>query len=192
MIALPLASPEPFRSSDGTFTKKQPITRDRAGLPDNDPADWTCYSSGAYTTDWVARAAEDPAAPTDILSMLAESCNTEVRMAVADNPSALLETLTMLAQDDSADVRYQMAENHNIDQSILKMLSEDSHPYIAHRAQKTLRRLEVPAKVVPIMSIASRANLERRQKFEETDDLVRKIAAQAIQASVMASRKSLE
>ena len=193
MIALPLASPEPFDSSEGAWTNKKPAqSTDREKSRDNNPADWTCYSSGAYTTDWVARAAEDPAAPADTLSMLAESCNVEVRMAVADNPSALLETLTMLARDESSDVRYQLAENHNIDQSVLRLLAEDSHPYIAQRAKKTLKRLAGGASIVPIMSIARSAALENKQKLNEENDLLRKIAAQAIQASVMTSRAALE
>jgi hypothetical protein len=49
----------------------------------------------------------------------------------------------LLAQDESADLRYQLAENHNIHKSVLNLLADDSHPYVAHRAQKTLKRLEL-------------------------------------------------
>jgi hypothetical protein len=193
--AAPLASPGPSQSTDNNAVSKNTLAerKDGDGFPKNDPADWTCYSSGAYTTDWVARAAEDPAAPTDILSMLAESCNVDVRMAVADNPSSLLETLTMLAQDQSSDVRYQLAENHNIDESILELLAEDLNPYIAHRAKKTLKRLELDAsvfEVVPIMSITRLASVANQNQTEK-NDLLRKIAAQALQASVTASRAFL-
>jgi hypothetical protein len=123
----------------------------------DEPANWTCYSAGAYTTEWVIRAAEDPSAPTNILGMLAESCNVEVRMAVADNRSASLETLMMLAQDESDDLRYQLAENHNIDKSVLNLLTEDSNPFVAHRAQKTLARLErsVASVVRPVLNVVT-------------------------------------
>jgi hypothetical protein len=126
------------------------------GSPKNAPADWTCYSAGAFTTEWVAQAAEDPSAPSDILCMLAASCNVEVRMAVADNLSASLDTLLMLAQDESEDLRYQLAENHNIDKGILNLLAEDSNPYVAHRAQRTLRRLKDSCAIVvyPVLKVA--------------------------------------
>lgn len=123
----------------------------------NDLANWTCYSAGESISEWVMQAAENSSTPVDILSMLAESCNVEVRMAVADNGNALLETTMMLAQDESTDLRYQLAESHNIHKSVLKLLVEDSNPYVAHRAQKTLARLADCAvgvvKVVPIVSI---------------------------------------
>jgi len=108
----------------------------------HDLANWTCYSAGGVTTERVMESAENSSTPPDILGMLAESCDVKVRMAIADNGSALLETLMMLAQDESADLRYQLAENHNIHESVLKLLTEDSHPYVAHRAKKTLARLK--------------------------------------------------
>lgn len=127
----------------------------------NDPANWTCYNAGESISEWVMQAAENSSTAVDILSMLAESCNVDVRMAVADNGNALLETTMMLAQDESVDLRYQLAESHNIDESVLKLLVEDPNPYVAHRAKKTLARLAGGAtnvvyaapKVVPIVSI---------------------------------------
>lgn len=101
---------------------------------------WTNYSAGEVLSDRVLRAAEDPSTPLDILEMLAENCNVEVRMAVADNESAALSTLLMLAVDESADLRYQLAENHNIDHKVLKLLLADENPYVAHRAQRTIQR----------------------------------------------------
>ncbi len=126
-----------------------------------DPADWTCYSAGANTTEWVLQSASDPSAPSDILSMLAGNCDVDVRMAVADNRSALLETLMILAQDESADLRYQLAENHNIDKRVLNLLSEDSNPYVAHRAHSTLKRLEDDAviTVYPMFRVARMASI---------------------------------
>jgi len=132
----------------------------------NEPDDWTSYSAGKPATDSVIQAAENPATSADILGMLAESCNVEVRMAVAHNPSALLETVTALAQDESDDLRYQLAENHNIHESVLILLAKDPHPYVAHRAKTTLARLGVGAAVLvypvpeiaPVVSITKSAN----------------------------------
>jgi hypothetical protein len=107
----------------------------------NGSSDWTSYSAGESTTDRVMQAAENPATLPDILSLLADSCNLEVRMAVADNKNTLLETMMMLAQDESADLRYQLAESHNIHYSVLKVLAKDSNPFVADRAQRTLARL---------------------------------------------------
>lgn len=127
------------------------------------PADWTCYSAGAHTPEWVVKAAEDSTTSSSLLAMLAENCNIDVRMAVADNQNALPETLMILAQDASNDLRYQLAENHNIDRGVLKLLAEDEHPYVAQRAQKTLRRLDEGAaigQIVPISNLARFAYME--------------------------------
>jgi len=113
------------------------------GFKQHEPANWTCYNPGESTPAWVVQAAENSCTPVDILDMLAESCNLDVRMAVADNRGASLDAMMLLAHDESADLRYQIAENHNIDESVLRLLADDSHPYVAHRAQKTLRRLEL-------------------------------------------------
>ncbi|MFX9688500.1 hypothetical protein ABTO93_20100, partial [Acinetobacter baumannii] len=40
------------------------------------------------------------------------------------------------------DVRFAIAENHNADEEVLRMLTEDENPYVAHRAVKTLQRIE--------------------------------------------------
>ncbi len=112
---------------------------------EHESTNWTCYSAGESTPEWVMQAAENASTPIDVLAMLAESCNVEVRLAVADNQSTATDTMMMLAQDESADLRYQLAENHNIDESVLQMLADDSHPYVAHRAQTTLKRLRLQA-----------------------------------------------
>jgi hypothetical protein len=110
---------------------------------EHESTNWTCYSAGEATPEWVMQAAENASTPIDILAMLAESCNVEVRIAVADNQSTSTDTMMMLAQDESADLRYQLAENHNIDESVLQLLADDSHPYVAYRAQKTLKRIRL-------------------------------------------------
>jgi dihydroxyacid dehydratase/phosphogluconate dehydratase len=118
------------------------------GFTKNDPANWTCYSAGESLTERVLEAAENHSTPNDILSMLAESCNIEVRMAVAGNKNTLLETVVMLSQDESADLRYQLAKNHNIPESVLHLLAEDPNPYVVDQAKRTLIRLGRSASIV--------------------------------------------
>lgn len=78
----------------------------------------------------------------EILSQLAEDEHVEVRIAVADNVHTSAETLKVLAGDACADVRYAIAENHNIPTVVLMELTQDDNPYVALRAEKTLRRLQ--------------------------------------------------
>ena len=125
------------------------------GFEDHEPANWTCYSAGEPVSEWVLRAAGNPATPIDVLCRLAESCNVDVRMAVADNTSAPLETVLMLAQDESVDLRYQIAENHNVHEDVLRLLCDDSNPYIAHRANKTIARLATGVAKVSACSCSS-------------------------------------
>ena len=54
---------------------------------------------------------------------------------------SLLKTLITLAQDLNVDVRYAIAENHNIHADVLNILLDDDNPFVAHRAQKTVRAL---------------------------------------------------
>lgn len=133
---------------------------------EHESTNWTCYSAGESTPEWVMQAAENALTPVDILAMLAESCNVEVRLAVADNQSTSTDTMMMLAQDESADLRYQLAENHNIDKSVLQLLADDSHPYVANRAQKTLKRLQLQggATIVafPVLTVVPTKELGRK------------------------------
>jgi hypothetical protein len=139
---------------------------------EHESANWTCYSAGETTPEWVLLAAENASTPVEILEMLAESCNIEVRMAVADNPAASVDTMMLLAEDTNADLRYQIAENHNIDKSVLKLLTDDSHPYVAHRAQKTLKRLEVQADATvlsfPVLTLVQASKNELGKKLQRT------------------------
>ncbi len=56
-------------------------------------------------------------------------------------PSRLEPLGVPAALDTNPDVRYALAENHNISRVVLTRLSEDPNPYVAYRANKTLRRL---------------------------------------------------
>jgi len=64
-------------------------------------------------------------------------------MAVADHQNTPKELLLLLAEDLNPEVRYAIAENHNISRDVLNKLLDDANPYIAVRAQKTLSRLSL-------------------------------------------------
>lgn len=66
----------------------------------------------------------------------------DVRIAFADHPDTSMQVLLALAHDINPDVRFAIAENHNADEEVLRMLTEDENPYVAHRAVKTLQRIE--------------------------------------------------
>lgn len=105
------------------------------------------------------RVAENPLCPRDILFALAIDDHPEVRIAVAEHPEVPPLVLDQLAHDDNADVRYALAENPNLPESILSVLTEDENPYVAHRAQRTLRMIK-PSEV---KSLPLRQNATRRQ-----------------------------
>jgi hypothetical protein len=69
----------------------------------------------------------------------------ECKIALADDSNTELETLWQLVEDPSEDVRYALAENHNVAEVILEALAVDENPFVAWRAQKTLRRISTPA-----------------------------------------------
>ncbi len=66
-------------------------------------------------------------------------------LSVAEDATASDDILWLLVEDPNPDVRFCLAENYNIDAAMLKALSEDDNPYVAHRAQKTLMRMQSPA-----------------------------------------------
>lgn len=84
--------------------------------------------------------AEDANTPDSLLWQLAWHSDAAVREAVADNPSTNLRTLWLLANDHNLDVRYALAENHNLSEKVLSALCRDDNPYVALRAEKTLRK----------------------------------------------------
>jgi hypothetical protein len=99
---------------------------------------------------------------TGVLSSLAAgSYDTQTRIDIGDHVSTPLEVHLQLAADENVDVRFALAENHNVHERVLSLLAEDSHPYVAHRAQKTLARLKAGVAnivhwvqdVAPIVSI---------------------------------------
>jgi hypothetical protein len=76
------------------------------------------------------------------LDSLPEQQFVDVRIAAADSTDIAPEIKRALAYDINPDVRFALAENHSVDEEILRILAEDENPYVAHRAMKTLQRLE--------------------------------------------------
>jgi len=94
------------------------------------------------TSSWAKTIAEHADTSSYVLGVLASHADVDVRELVADHLSTLPETIKLLAKDTSVDLRYAIAENHNIDEDVLMMLTEDDNPFVAHRARKTLKRLQ--------------------------------------------------
>lgn len=85
--------------------------------------------------------AESPGATPEILAELAMSTFSEVRETVIDHRLCPVSIHLMLAEDECADVRFALAENHNMSFHVLEKLSHDDNPYVATRAQRTMRRI---------------------------------------------------
>ncbi len=132
-----------------------PITNSHAlDSPESD-----CYHEGDSIVWWLNQVTEDHATQhkkAEILNRLATGhYETQTRMDIGDHVNTPLEALLLLTEDENADVRFALAENHNIHENVLRLLSQDSNPYVAHRAQKTLARMEASAAiVVPVVDVA--------------------------------------
>ena len=114
------------------------------------------------TSGWGIEVAEHHDTSADALRELALHSDVGVRTAVADNQNTQLETVMQLAQDADLDLRYAIAENHNIDQIVLNMLAGDSNPFVAHRAKKTLARVQGTS-TLPCLIVGVRPKLVKRQ-----------------------------
>lgn len=92
------------------------------------------------------RLAENRSTPAHVLTHLAAHEEPSVRAAVTDNPNIPVDLLWRLAKDECVDVRYQIAENCNAPFEIIEHLVLDDNPYVAMRAEKTLRKLETESR----------------------------------------------
>lgn len=66
----------------------------------------------------------------------------DVRIAMLENKHLPVDFMALLAEDENPDVRYATAEAYNCPLDLLLMLSADENPYVAHRAKKTISKLE--------------------------------------------------
>src|SRR3990167_6954 len=71
------------------------------------------------------RQAQDRDTPAEVLALLAQDQNADVRYNVALNTSTSPEALTLLAQDQDADVRYYVAQNTSTPAEVLTLLAQD-------------------------------------------------------------------
>jgi hypothetical protein len=99
------------------------------------------FMAAAQSEDSKARqkVAEYPDTPAIVLITLAQDPDESVRLAAAEHPNFPYSLLPELASDPSADLRLALAENHSMPVSILRQLSGDENPYVACRAQETLK-----------------------------------------------------
>lgn len=87
------------------------------------------------------RIALNPNCPESTLIKLAEHAVAEIRAAVAENCGCSKMLMNRLTSDTHADVRYRLAENIHAGREILERLVRDENPFVASRAQETLKRL---------------------------------------------------
>ena len=71
----------------------------------------------------------------------------KVRSAVANNPNTHQDVIWLLAADEQADVRFSLAANPLVPMAILQSLLVDDNPYVACRAEATLRRLRTACRL---------------------------------------------
>ncbi|HEY9759628.1 MAG TPA: hypothetical protein V6C97_31000 [Oculatellaceae cyanobacterium] len=87
------------------------------------------------------RIGENPRAHVTTLIKLSMHNNPQVRAAVAENTNLSLKTVWRLCRDENADVRLRLAESYTVPIAVLRVLSEDENPYVADRAQTTMKRI---------------------------------------------------
>jgi hypothetical protein len=130
-------------SASGALLKRY-TTRElqRSPLPDQVQENINYGDCTSHDTmRWLITVAENPSTSAEVLEHLAQHELSEVRIAVSDNPMVSLTLLGQLTRDENADVRFALAENHQMPVQLLGVLAEDENPYIAHRARRTLARI---------------------------------------------------
>lgn len=90
-----------------------------------------------------ARVAEHSNSSLRTLYRLAHDESEDVRQSIGYNARFHSTLLHLLAEDRSVTVRYALAENGLLPVAILEKLVGDENPYVAHRAAKTLSRMQL-------------------------------------------------
>lgn len=126
------------------------------------------YYSDEVEDKILVRVAERIKAP-QTLKTLSTHASYEVRQAVAENEFTPKDALFSLATDSNADVRYRLAETYCTPVDILGHLLADENPYVAARAQTTIKRLaaQTRSEVRPLFASTARQNC--RSKGRSTD-----------------------
>ncbi len=97
------------------------------------------------------RIAENPNATSALLTRLANHSCPAVRSAVAENANTPQQIVFDLAQDECLDVRYSIAENPHMPLVVLDMMAHDENPYVAHRADLTIHRVQFVPRTPVVM-----------------------------------------
>lgn len=100
------------------------------------------HRSDHYRQRWVMKLAAAAETPDRVLRRLCDEGDTLVRQALAENSNVPIDVIWRLVKDPDCDTRYVLAENPNVGMEVLTMLVEDDNPYVASRAQKTLKRMQ--------------------------------------------------
>ncbi|HEY9788127.1 MAG TPA: hypothetical protein V6D17_22250 [Candidatus Obscuribacterales bacterium] len=132
-------------SPAGSTNEEQGARAEDALIEDDEPdfdVDFANILLHESSANLLIKIAENMSTPPRVLEQLALSTDPDVRIALADNASTPYDVVRMLTKDENADVRYALAENHNLPRHILQLLIADENPFVSHRAQKTLNRLE--------------------------------------------------
>lgn len=77
--------------------------------------------------------------PSRVLEELSRDSNWEVRLSVGLNPITPLSIICRLCQDEDISVRLGMADCVDTQEDILEILHNDTNPYVACKAEETLR-----------------------------------------------------
>ena len=85
------------------------------------------------------RVAENGNTPDAVLLELLSDENIEVRLAAASNGNVHYGTLTDAIENGDESVRYMLADDQSTPTTLLFSLFFDENPYVAFRAEKTLR-----------------------------------------------------
>jgi DNA-binding response OmpR family regulator len=91
---------------------------------------------------FLERIAHHSNASEKLLRKLSLHPNSEIRGAVTENPSVPPALILLLSSDDNPDVRFRIAENARSPINVLELLTQDENPYVAHRATRTLDRIQ--------------------------------------------------
>ena len=100
---------------------------------------WSLYRSGCKRIK--ERIAENPLCPADLIDVLSNDIDADVKAALARNKSVGLSTLESLCDDDDINVRLSLAHEPSLPQFLLEKLSRDSNPYVCDSAERTLEIL---------------------------------------------------
>lgn len=144
-ISAHLDANESGESFFGRFTPKerQEVELLLAGNPMTSPRVLDYLSRRTTCTRTLERIAANPKTALQTLEDLLEHPEQTVRAAIAGRENLQDSLVWCLVADKSADVRLTLAESPLLPKLILALLAQDENPFVADRAQASLRRSHV-------------------------------------------------